>query len=142
MFCLFRLFRRPTTRATLVGSVKGSPRITVRRRANLGVEVDVTPLVSLLIRQLASDFYDETEDVGNDLIDIAKADASAEHERGRGSDDSYPEHERDALVQTLIDRIGGAEHVLYGTQVTELSKLLLAAGQVAVLPSQKNRGAA
>lgn len=142
MFRLFRLFRRPTPRPTLVGSVKGSPRITVRRRANLGVEVDVTHLVSLLIRQLASDFYDETEDVGNDLIDIAKADSSASYERGRSSDDSYPEHERDALVQELIDKLGGAEHVLYGKQVTELSALLLTAGQVALLPAQRDQGAA
>lgn len=142
MFRLFRLFRRPTPPPTLVGTVNGSPRITVRRRASLGVEVDVTHLVSLLIRQLASDFYDETEDVGNDLIDIAKADAAASHQLGRGNDDSGAGHERDALVQELIDKLGGAEHVLYGKQITELSALLLAAGQVAVLPSQRDRGAA
>jgi hypothetical protein len=104
----------------------------------MGVEVDVSHLFSHLIRQLAADFCDETEDVGNDLMEIAKLDASAQHQRGRGNDDSRAEHERDELVQELIDRLGGAEHVLYGRAVRELAGALLAAGQVTVLPGQRD----
>lgn len=141
MFRLTRLFRRPAPRTTLIGTLGSSPRITVRRRANLGVEVDVTHLVSLLIRQLASDFHEDPEDVGAELVAIAEADAAAGHVRGRGVD-SYPEHERDALVQELIDKVGGAEHVLHGKQVNELVGLLMAARQVIVLPAQRDQWSA
>lgn len=135
----FLRFTRPR-RPRLIAAIEGPQRIVVRQHRALGVEVDVSHLFGHLVRQLAADFVEATEEVGDDLIEIAKLDSAVSFERGRGNDDSRAEHERDELVQKFIDTLGGAEHVLYGRTVRDLAAALMAAGQVVALPGQ--RGAA
>jgi len=137
----FLRFTRPR-RPQLIATIEGPQRIVVRRHRALGVEVDVSHLVSHLVRQLAADFVEATEEVGDDLIEIAKLDSAVSFERGRGNADSRAEYERDEAVQKFIDTLGGAEHVLYGRTVRDLAAALMAAGQVTVLPGQREGGAA
>jgi hypothetical protein len=86
--------------------------VWVRRRP-VGVELDVTPLVSALLVSLAAEAAEDVEGVGQELADLYAA--------------SGPE--RDELVQGLVDRLGGANMLLASADAKKLAeRLLVAAG--------------
>ncbi|MEU8920029.1 hypothetical protein AB0D10_03700 [Kitasatospora sp. NPDC048545] len=94
------------------------------RRRQLGVELDVTPLVSALIVSLAAEASEDSEGVGQELADLYAV--------------SGPE--RDELVQILLDRLGGANMLLSNVGAEDLAaKLLIATGSH--VPQQR-KGAA
>jgi hypothetical protein len=86
--------------------------VWVRRRP-IGVELDVTPLVSALMVSLASEAHGDPEGVGQELAELYAA--------------SGPE--RDELVQGLLDRLGGANMLLASADAKDLAKRLLAAAR-------------
>ncbi|MEV7770462.1 hypothetical protein [Kitasatospora sp. NPDC086791] len=81
------------------------------RRRELGVELDVTRLVSALLVSLASEASGDPEGVGQELADLYVA----------------PELERDERVQALLDRLGGATMLLSCGAAEDLAARLLAA---------------
>jgi hypothetical protein len=95
------------------------------RRTGLGAELSLDSLVAALIGGLAAEFAEDPAGVGEELTDIAGA--------------SGPE--RDALLETLIDRLGGATVGLGATAARTLADRLNAAAGPA-FPHQQNRSAA
>ncbi|WP_153463252.1 hypothetical protein [Streptomyces kaniharaensis] len=92
--------------------INGAFPVWVRRRP-VGVELDVTPLVSALVVSLAAEAAEDPEGVGQELADLYGA--------------SGPE--RDELVQKLVDRLGGANMLLTAADARHLAdRLLVAAG--------------
>ncbi|MFD0405509.1 hypothetical protein [Kitasatospora sp. NPDC127116] len=86
--------------------------VWVRRRP-VGVELDVTPLVSALLVSLAAEAAEDPGGVGQELANLYAA--------------SGPE--RDELVQKLLERLGGANMLLASTDARHLAeRLLIAAG--------------
>lgn len=117
--------------------VDGPHRIHVRRIPT-GVELDSSHFISHLLVQLARDFEEDPEGLAAELVEIAELDRSARHQ---GSD-SHAIHERDSKVDGLLDELGGGSQLVYGPQVGRLAAALLAAGQVALVPTQREAGAA
>lgn len=114
------------------------------RRTPLGAELDVSDLVETLVRQLAENFADDPEGVGDELARIAGLGAAAVNERhldGAG----YAEHERDSLVEQLVDDMGGARMRLVGPAALRAAELITAyCGEprtVAVLNAAREDGA-
>ena len=86
--------------------------VWVRRRP-VGVELDVTPLVSALLVALAAEAAEDPEGVGQELAGLYAADGP----------------ERDELVEKLLERLGGATMQLASQGARELAeRLLVAAG--------------
>lgn len=117
--------------------VDGPHRIHVRRTPT-GVELDSSHRIGSLLIALARDFEEDPTGVADQLRELAGLDRSARHQGG----DSYAVHERDALVDGLLDSLGGGSQLIYGKQVGALAASLLAAGQVAIVPTQREAGAA
>ncbi|MFD9868513.1 hypothetical protein ACFXI8_27095 [Streptomyces niveus] len=111
--------------------VDGPHRIHVRRTPT-GVELDSSHRIGSLLIALARDF---AEDPSAHTMALAGLDRSVHHQGG----DSHATHERDALVDGLLDRWGGGSQLIYGKQVGALATALLAAGQVAIVPAQQDR---
>ncbi len=105
-------------------SVPGPYPIYVRR-TGLGAVLDVHALVAALIVELASQFTEDPEAVGDQLASIAAS--------------SGPE--RDALLEELIGELGGASQRLPASAAQLLADRLTAAVGPAI-PRQQNRRAA
>ncbi len=112
--------------------VTGPFRVYVRDAA-VGVGLDVSHMVVLLLLQLAQDFEEDPEGVAHELLEIAAWDRSA-----RG-DDSHAGHERDERLDALLESIGGAVLPVYGRQVLELAERLRVLG-MRKMPRQRSGG--
>lgn len=117
--------------------VDGPHRIHVRRTPG-GVEMDSSAVIVHLLIQLARDFEEDPTGLASELTDIAALDRSARHQGG----DSHATHERDAKAEALLESLGGGSQLIYGKQVRALAASLLAAGQVVLMPNQREAGAA
>jgi hypothetical protein len=95
------------------------------RRTGLGAELGLDSLFAALLGGLATEFAEDPAGVGEELAAIAAA--------------SGPE--RDALLETLLDRLGGATVGLGATAARTLADRLNSAAGPA-LPHQQNRRAA
>ncbi|MFI0915214.1 hypothetical protein [Streptomyces abikoensis] len=102
--------------------------------APAGVELDVSHMIYALLRQLAADFDEDREGVGAELVAIAEADRAA-----RGVD-SQATHERDDLLETLLEKIGGGAVPVYGQQVLRLADRLRGLGRRRSVPRQREAG--
>lgn len=103
----------------------GGPYPISIRRTGLGVELDHHSLVSALLAQLAMDFAEDPDGVGDQLTEIAEATGG----------------ERDALLDTLLDGLGGATQRLCATDAHTLAeKIRATAGPK--FPHQQDRSAA
>ena len=95
------------------------------RTTGLGAAIDVHPLVGALFRALAREFADDAAGVGDELTTIADA--------------SGPE--LDALMEVLLDRLGGTEMRYGATGARTLAdRIKAAAGPV--FPHQQGQGRA
>ncbi len=95
------------------------------RRTGLGAELGLNSLFAALFGGLAAEFAEDPAGVGAELAAVAAA--------------SGPE--RDALLETLMDRLGGATVGLGATAARTLADRLNSAAGPA-LPQQQNRRAA
>lgn len=107
------LLQRPAERIT------GAYPLWVRPTA-LGVAIDAHPLVSALVRGLAAEMVEDPEDVGAELVAVAEA--------------SGPE--QDALVEQLLERLGGTDARYAAADARRLAEVLLHAVGPA-LPQQR-----
>ncbi|MFJ1995260.1 hypothetical protein [Streptomyces asiaticus] len=96
-----------------------------------GVTLDVSHMITALLRQLAQDAEEDPQGVLDDLRSIAELDRAS-----RGSD-SHAGHERDEQVQRLLDSIGGGELPVYGGQVLALADRLRVLGEPKAVPAQR-----
>ncbi|WP_367140403.1 MULTISPECIES: hypothetical protein [Streptomyces] len=101
-----------------------------------GVEIDVSHMIYALLRQLAADFEEDPDGVGEILTDIAAADRAA------SGPDSHATHERDDLVERLLESIGGGSVPVYGQQVLRLAERLRVLGMPKAVPHQREGGEA
>ncbi|MGW7248858.1 hypothetical protein [Streptomyces decoyicus] len=115
------------------------------RRTPLGAELDVSDLVETLVRQLAENYADNPEGVGDELARIAELGDAAVNERhldGAG----YAEHERDSLVERFVEDMGGARLRLVGPSAVRFGVLIAAhctePSTVVELPRQRRAGGA
>lgn len=102
----------------------GGPYPISIRRTGLGVELDHHSLVSALLAQLAGDFAEDPDGVGFQLTEIAESTGG----------------ERDALLDTLLDGLGGATQRLGGSAALDFaSRVLTASGHG--IPNQPRKAA-
>ncbi|MFE5871592.1 hypothetical protein ACFQ6V_23505 [Streptomyces roseifaciens] len=101
-----------------------------------GVELDVSHMVYQLLVQLAADFEEDPDGVGYLLTSIAEA------ERASSGPDSHATHERDALLEGLLESIGGGKVPVYGQQVLRLAERLRVLGMPKSVPHQREGGEA
>lgn len=95
------------------------------RRTGTGAEVSIHALVAALIGALAAESVEDRESVADELVEI----------------DAAAGPERDELLRSLIDRLGGATQSLGATAARDLAeRLLLAVGPA--FPHQQDRRAA
>jgi hypothetical protein len=90
------------------------------------------------VLELAEQFVEDRETVADLLEEINTLSVHAR-------EDSYEEHERDRLVDELLELTGGSHLHLYGRQVQRIAELLVSAdgsGTVALVPSPRSAGAA
>ena len=113
-----RLLVRPADRIP-------APHPVFVRRTGIGAELGLDSLFAALLGGLASEFAEDPAGVGAELAAVAAA--------------SGPE--RDALLETLLDRLGGATVGLGATAARTLADRLNSAAGPA-LPQQQNRRAA
>ncbi len=111
--------------------VTGPHRIYVAA-APAGATLDISAYLTTVIRTL----IDEERGA---LADIEAADDAAAFELSHGNDDSHSGHERDALIEDLIERLSPLLPV-YGSEVGALAAALAAIARPKSLPTQ--RGAA
>lgn len=103
----------------------GAPYAISIRRTGIGVELDHYDLISALLAGLASEFAEDPDGVGYELQELA---ASSGGERG-------------ALLDKLLDRLGGATQRMGSTAAQKLAeRILVAAGHG--IPAQQDRRAA
>lgn len=121
--------------------VSGPHRMYVRRTPT-GVELDVSAFVEALLVQLATDFAEDPQQMADELEELAAADSSSSFQTSHGNDDAPSVHERDAMVQDLLDRLGGGKLPVYGDQVGRLAQSLVAASTPVPVPQQREGGAA
>ena len=98
------------------------------RRDPFGARLDVGHFVAHLVRQLADQARENGDSVLDELVAIADADSAARHDLSRGIEGDA-EHQRDALVDTLIERIGGSELLLTPQQAAQLAAELTRSAQ-------------
>ncbi|MEU3447199.1 hypothetical protein AB0H29_08210 [Streptomyces thermolilacinus] len=115
------------------------------RRTPLGAELDVSSLVECMVRQLAENYAEDPDAVGADLLRVAELEAAAVdelHLDGAG----YAAPQRDALVERLVDEVGGARLRLVGPSAVRLGELIVAycgePGKVVSLPVPRRVGGA
>lgn len=118
------------------------PHRTYVRRTPTGAELDVSAFVEVLLVQLAQDFAEDPQAMAEELEELAAADSSSSFQTSHGGDDAPATHERDAMVQDLLDRIGGGKLPVYGDQVGRLAQALLAASTPVPVPQQRTAGEA
>ncbi|MFC5144232.1 hypothetical protein [Streptomyces aureoversilis] len=104
--------------------------------ASAGVEIDVSHMIYALLRQLAADFEEDPDGVGEILTEIAAADRAA------NGPDSHATHERDARLEGLLESIGGGKVPVYGQQVLRLAERLRVLGMPKSVPHQREGGEA
>lgn len=110
-----RLLAAPTVRV-------GRPYPISIRRTGLGVELDHHALMTALLAQLAEQYSEDPDGVGYQLGEIADATGG----------------ERDALLETLLDSLGGATQNLGATAARELADRITDAAGPA-FPHQQDR---
>lgn len=133
-----RFFRfLTTTRPRLLGGAYSGPtRVNVSSIPG-GAALHLDDHLVRLILELAEQFTEDPNGIGDQLREI---DALSNPRT-----DSHAEHERDLLVDELLEQVGGTHLRLYGPQVQRVAELLLSsngAGQVIALPQQRQAGAA
>jgi len=102
----------------------GAPYAISIRRTGIGIELDHYDLVGALLAQLAGDFAEDPDGVGSDLLELAASSGG----------------ERDALLDKLLDRLGGATQRMGSTAARRLAdRIIAAAGPV--IPNQQRRAA-
>lgn len=99
-----------------------------------GATIDVSTYLTRVILALIND-------EAGALYDIADLDESAAHYRSHGNDDSHAAHERDALIEELVERLAPRLPV-YGAEVSGLAVLLREIAAPKPVPSQREAGAA
>ncbi|MFI9200216.1 hypothetical protein [Streptomyces sp. NPDC053048] len=113
--------------------VDGPFRIYVTRLSG-GAALDVSHMVTERLLQLARDFEEDPEGVGELLTDIAELDRSAT------GVDSHAGHERDERLEGLLESIGGGRLHVYGRQVVALAERLMSLVRPRV-PQQRGEAA-
>lgn len=113
-----RCLARPADRIT-------APHPVFVRRTGLGAELSMDSLVGTLLAGLAAESVEDPDGVAAELAAIAAA--------------SGPE--RDALLEELLERLGGASVRLASRDARHLAERLLAAAGPA-FPNQQDRSAA
>lgn len=103
----------------------GAPFAISIRRTGIGVELDHFDLVGALLAQLALDFAEDPDGVGSDLTELAASSGG----------------ERNALLDKLLDRLGGATQRMGSTAAHRLADRIIAAAGPAI-PNQQDRRAA
>jgi len=101
-----------------------------------GARIDISHYLTTVILSLAEAAAEDGANLLEELRDIADA-----HSASTGPD-SHAAHERDSLVQSLLDSIGheGVMSV-YGDGVTRLADALLRTVQPRLLPGQRGEAA-
>lgn len=128
-----RFFRfLATTRPRLLGGAYTGPtRINVSSIPG-GAVLHLEAHLFRLVLELAEQFTEDPDGVGEQLREIDALSNPRE--------DSHAEHQRDQLVDELMEQIGGSHLRLYGDQVRRVAELLLSsngAGTVVALPAQR-----
>jgi hypothetical protein len=95
------------------------------RTTGLGAAVDVHPLAAALFRAHAAEFTEDPDGVGEELTAIADASGPA----------------LDALLDELLDRLGGTE-MRYGATAARALATRITAAAGPVFPHQQDRSAA
>lgn len=124
--------------------VSGPHRVYVRRRP-AAVAVDLDHFVGDGLLQLAKDFAEDPERIGSMLTELADADSSSSFQTSHGCDDSRSTHERDALLQELLEQAfgpSGAELRVTYPDARRLAESLLAASAPVAVPQQREAGEA
>jgi len=99
-----------------------------------GATLDISAYLETVILALVRDENGAMED-------IVAADESASFQLSHGNDDSHAGHERDQLVQELVERLSPRLPV-YGGQVGQLAAALSVIARPKGLPVQRKDGAA
>jgi hypothetical protein len=138
IFRAMRFFRFLTTsRPQLLGGAYSGPtRVNVSSVPG-GAVLHLDHHLVRLVLELAEQFAEDPEAIGDQLREI--------DELSNPREDSHAEHQRDQLVDELLEQIGGTHLRLYGKQVTRVAELLLSAngaGTVIAMPQQRQAGAA
>ncbi|MER6235901.1 hypothetical protein ABT185_07470 [Streptomyces clavifer] len=133
-----RFFRFLTTaRPRLIGGAYSGPtRVNVSSIPG-GAVLHLDHHLFRIVLELAEQFTEDPDSIGEQLREI---DALSNPRQ-----DSDAEHERDRLVDELLDQVGGTRLRLYGPQVQRVAELLLSsngAGTVIAIPQQRQAGAA
>ncbi|MDQ0943318.1 hypothetical protein [Streptomyces sp. V1I1] len=121
----------------LGGAYTGPIRVNVSSIPG-GALVHLDHFLFYTVLELAEQFVEDRETVTQLLEEIRELSIVAR-------EDSYEEHERDRLVDELLELTGGSYLHLYGKQVARVAELLLTAdgsSTVVALPSQRGAGAA
>lgn len=138
IFRAMRFFRFLTTaRPRLLGGAYSGPtRVNVSSIPG-GAVLHLDHHLVRLVLELAEQFTEDPEHIGDQLREI---DALS-----NPRPDSHAEHERDQLIEELLDQLGGTRLRLYGDQVRRVAELLLTANgtaTVVAIPQQRQAGAA
>lgn len=103
---------------------------TIPGGATIDVSTYLTRAILAIIRDEAGALYD-----------IADLDESAAHYRSHGNDDSHAAHERDALIEELVERLA-PQLPVYGAEVAGLAERLREIAAPKSVPAQREAGAA
>ncbi|MEU0978510.1 hypothetical protein ABZ488_04770 [Streptomyces griseus] len=126
-----------TTRPRLIGGAYSGPtRVNVSSIPG-GAVLHLDQRLMHLVLELAEQFTEDPDGVGEQLREIDALSNPRE--------DSHAEHQRDQLVDELLEQLGGTHLRLYGDQVRRVAELLLSsngAGNVVAIPTQRSAGAA
>ncbi|MFJ4837121.1 hypothetical protein [Streptomyces sp. NPDC088746] len=138
IFRAMRFFRFLTTASPrlLGGAYSGPTRVNVSSVPG-GAVLHLDDHLVRLVLELAEQFAEDPEGIGDQLREI--------DELSGARADSHALHERDQLVDDLLDQVGGTRLRLYGDQVRRVAELLLSsngAGTVIAMPRQREAGAA
>ncbi|MFB4424855.1 hypothetical protein C5F59_027715 [Streptomyces sp. QL37] len=138
IFRAMRFFRFLTTaRPRLLGGAYSGPtRVNVSSIPG-GAVLHLDHHLVRVVLELAEQFTEDPDGVGDQLREIDALSNPAK--------DSHAEHERDQLVDELLEQVGGTHLRLHGDQVRRVAELLLSsngAGTVIAMPRQRQAGAA
>ncbi|MGW1814250.1 hypothetical protein ACWCQM_11890 [Streptomyces sp. NPDC002125] len=138
IFRAMRFFRFLTTARPRIlgGAYSGPTRVNVSSIPG-GAVLHLDHFLFYLVLELAEQFTEDPETIGDQLREIDALSNPRE--------DSHAEHQRDRLVDELLDQLGGTHLRLHGPQVKRVAELLLSsngAGTVIALPRQREAGAA
>lgn len=117
------------------------------RRTTLGAELDVSALVEHALLELCEQVAENPGEMGSLLEHIGNARFEIEAERYLG-DGGFAAAERDALVQQLLEDVGGSRMRLVGPEAVRLGELIrvycseAAPAAVVRIPQQRRAGGA